>query len=396
MRLIVTFLLISLLGICNAQVKWFKGNIHTHTTNSDGKLSPDSLVKVYKNNGYDFLVITDHNFVTSISQYITPGYLLINGEEITFSRHVNGIGLSEVIKPNGFTLTDAVNAVKEQQGIAILNHPVWTPTRSYFKEIYSQPDLHHMEIHNALTESWGYHDDLTLWDSLLTNNKIIYGVASDDAHEFPHIAHGWIVVRSQELSKDSLISAIKNGNFYSSTGIELSDIRYDGKVISIESNNGDEIKFIGQNGQLLKTVEGKSADYEIDGSELYVRAEILNKNGQKAWTQPVFINNKIPAHGSGQKTPTGYNMEQNFPNPFNASTKIEYFLPVESNVKVEIYNVMGEKVETLINSREPAGKHEIFINSELLNSGFYLYQMRASSLDNKNYYSVIKKMMCIR
>lgn len=396
MKLFITYLLISILSICNAQVKWFKGNIHTHTTNSDGKLSPDSLVKVYKSNGYDFLVITDHNFVTDISQYVKPDYLLIKGEEITFSRHVNGIGLSEVVRPSGLNLADVIHAVKDQQAISILNHPIWPPTRCYFKEIYAMTDLNFMEIHNALTESWGYHDDRTLWDSLLTANKKIYGVASDDAHAFVDIAHGWIQVRTDSLTKDSILSAIKNGNFYSSTGIVLSDIRYDGKVISIESTNGDEIKFIGKNGQILKTAEGKSADYNIDGSELYVRTEITNKNGQKAWTQPVFISNKIPAGESGQKAPTSYYIEQNFPNPFNSSTKIDYFLPVESNVQVEVYNVMGERVETLINRHEQAGKHEIFINSESLNSGFYLYQMHASSIDNKVYYNVIKKMMCIK
>lgn len=394
MRLILTYLLISLFSLCSAQVKWFKGNIHTHTTNSDGKLLPDSLVNVYKSIGYDFLVITDHNFVTSIAKYVTPDFLMINGEEITFSRHVNGIGLSKVIVPNGFNLGNAIDAVKEQGGIAILNHPKW-PQISYFKDVYSQQDLNFIEIYNALTEAWGYHDDLTLWDSLLTHNKIIYGVASDDAHEFSHIAHGWVQVRSQSLSRDSILSAIKRGDFYSSNGIELSDIRYDGKSVYISSVNGDKIKFIGINGTVLKIVEDKSADYEINGSELYVRAEVTNNAGRKAWTQPIFLN-KVLSNKSDQKVPTGFNIEQNYPNPFNSSTKIRYFLPAESLVRMELYNTIGERIEILYNGHEQAGMHEIFVNSSRLKSGNYFYQMRAFTMDNKNFYSIIKKMTCIK
>ncbi|MCU7501228.1 MAG: CehA/McbA family metallohydrolase [Ignavibacteria bacterium] len=395
LRFAIIAIVLALMGTLNAQGKWFKGNTHTHTTNSDGQFSPGSIIEIYKSKNYDFLVISDHEFITPVSQYGRPDFLLINGEEISFSKHVNGIGISEVINAQGISLRMAINAVKAQHGIPILNHPVWAPTRCYFNDIYSIPELKFMEIFNTSTEPERIQEYLALWDSLLSGNKVIYGVASDDMHELVHVGHGWIQVHALSLLQDSILSAMRRGDFYSSSGIELSYIRFDGKTISISSVNGDQIKFIGMNGKVLAKTEGKSAIYQIYGDESYVRTEISNKNGQMAWTQPIFLKGQNPIE-LNPITPGEYQIQQNFPNPFNAGTIIDYSLPVESYVKVDVYNILGELVETPVNGREQSGFHEIFISSDLLKSGVYLYQIRAHSLDNKWFYHTIKKMMCIK
>ena len=61
---------------------WYKGNVHTHTTNSDGELSPKEVISLYKNKGYDFLAITDHNKLTYNQELRKEGLHLIPGEEI--------------------------------------------------------------------------------------------------------------------------------------------------------------------------------------------------------------------------------------------------------------------------------------------------------------------------
>ena len=87
-----------------------------------------------------------------------------------------------------------------------------------------------------------------------------------------------------------------------------------------------------------------------------------------------------------------FNLDQNFPNPFNPSTKISYNLVVESNVKLFIYNVLGELISTLVNKFQPSGNHNITFENRELNSGVYFYRIEAVGSDGINY-SQTKKMI---
>ena len=76
-------------------------------------------------------------------------------------------------------------------------------------------------------------------------------------------------------------------------------------------------------------------------------------------------------------SPSVYNLEQNYPNPFNPITTISYSLPKASNVKLTIYNLLGQEVTTLVNSFNQAGKHSIKFNAANLASGVYFYSIKA-------------------
>jgi len=65
---------------------WYKGNLHVHTTNSDGLISSEEVVKRYRDNGYSFLAITDHNLITDASEYSSQDFLLIKGTELDVDR----------------------------------------------------------------------------------------------------------------------------------------------------------------------------------------------------------------------------------------------------------------------------------------------------------------------
>jgi hypothetical protein len=97
------------------------------------------------------------------------------------------------------------------------------------------------------------------------------------------------MVRAPELTKNSILENIRNGNFYASTGVFLDDYQVTKKTITVVSQNGDTIKFIGKNGLVLSSVTGSKATYTIKGDENYIRAKITNASSKMAWTQPVKV-----------------------------------------------------------------------------------------------------------
>jgi len=83
-------------------------------------------------------------------------------------------------------------------------------------------------------------------------------------------------------------------------------------------------------------------------------------------------------------------LSQNYPNPFNASTTIQYTLPMQSDVTIHIYNLLGRKVETLIDKKEQAGYHQVIWQADDLSSGVYFYKIQAGD------YIETKKMVLIK
>ncbi len=77
--------------------------------------------------------------------------------------------------------------------------------------------------------------------------------------------------------------------------------------------------------------------------------------------------------------PSGFNLEQNYPNPFNPSTIIKYTLPSNGNVKLSVFDVFGQEIESLINTFQPAGTYEIVFNAGKLSSGYYFYKLTAGN-----------------
>jgi len=88
--------------------------------------------------------------------------------------------------------------------------------------------------------------------------------------------------------------------------------------------------------------------------------------------------------------PLEFKLYQNYPNPFNPSTKIKFALPKVETVTIEIYNIIGQNVKTLVNQSFPAGYHEVEFNGQNLSSGIYLYRIEAGK-DQE-----VKKMVLIK
>jgi predicted metal-dependent phosphoesterase TrpH len=124
-------------GVSNGP-HWYKGNTHTHTLNSDGDSTPNDVVTWYREHGYQFLVLTDHNFLTSIDGLnalhgADDRFLVVKGEEVTDRSgdkpiHINGLDVSTKVEPqHGDSVFDVlqrnVDAIRRASGVPHVNHP---------------------------------------------------------------------------------------------------------------------------------------------------------------------------------------------------------------------------------------------------------------------------------
>jgi hypothetical protein len=303
-----------------ARPRWFKGNTHVHTLESDGDSTPDEVTAWYKKHGYNFLVLTDHNVharVDALSRkYDEDGrFLVMRGEEVTSgfegqSVHVNGLDTKSEIGPQSGTsvleiLQKSVNAVRRQAGVPHINHPnfTWAITPEELQQVKDNK-LFEISSGHPWTNDQGGGGRPGLeaaWDSILSNGVLLYGIAVDDAHHFrggvsQDLAlpgRGWVVVRSSRLDARSILDAMERGDFYASTGVHLMDYRVRSTGIGVAVRRGEgarfRIQFIGRHGRLLKEADGDIATYDFRGDEGYVRAKVIDSNGRIAWCQPVLV-----------------------------------------------------------------------------------------------------------
>jgi hypothetical protein len=341
------------------QLHWYRGNTHTHTINSDGDSSPDTVVRWYREHDYQFLFITDHEYITDPAPLNavfggSERFLILPGQEITqwgadparSAAHVNNLFANNVIFPVGerkcegsgcgataaatVPLADTfkanIAAILAQGGIPQVNHPNyhWSVKP---EDLFDIPDGCLIEVWNGQghINNLGGTDDQGdtrpsaegYWDILLSRGKVIWAVGSDDSHIFtpsgePHIAdpgQAWVMVHAPELSPKAIENALRHGDFYASTGITLENIAFtipsprgererpaqrEGKfsITIAESKPGAArytTRFIGQDGKVLAEVTGTHPAYSIKGTEHYVRASVVDSNGNRAWTQPAFL-----------------------------------------------------------------------------------------------------------
>ncbi len=397
----------------SAPARWWKGNLHTHSFWSDGDDFPEVISKWYKDNGYHFLAISDHNILKNTEKWMPVDkqrsrdiayakyveswgnewveskkdekgrlqvrlkkldeyrpkleekgrFLLVQSEEIsarylTSPVHMNAANLQYVIQPIiGSNVVDviqknidAVLAQEKETGKPMLphiNHPnfQWAITAEelmrvrggQFFEVYNGHPMVHNQgdaRHAGCERVW---DIINTWRITKLGLPLMYGLGTDDAHHYHNIAfgksnagRGWVMVRAPVLTTEAIIRAMKRGDFYSSSGVELADIQIDSGEyrIAIRAEKGvtyttqfigtktgfDETNKPARNkageklrlthsysddvGSVLAEVSGLTPKYRFKGDEIYVRARIVSSRKHPnpaeenefatAWTQPVL------------------------------------------------------------------------------------------------------------
>ncbi|MEO6598622.1 MAG: CehA/McbA family metallohydrolase [Polyangiaceae bacterium] len=294
-----------------------KGNIHTHTTLSDGGSSPEQTIAWYRSHGYQFLALTDHNKLSSPAHYASqegPGFVLISGEEVTMTGkgrqvHVNALCTKSRIPGGNFAsaaaaLSNGIGLVRAQGGVALVNHPNFDWALSAMDVIDARDAAlleiasGHPYVHSAGDATHPSHEGL--WDIALTAGADYMGVGVDDEHHIdvssdPPATPGraWISTFGEATEEGAICNALALGHLYASTGIELRRIVVRDRTYGVEPIQPfATVVFIGQGGRELARESPRHsalATYTVRGDEVYVRARIELPDGKRAWTPAVRL-----------------------------------------------------------------------------------------------------------
>ncbi|MEA4933101.1 MAG: CehA/McbA family metallohydrolase [Lawsonibacter sp.] len=290
---------------------WLKGNLHCHTTVSDGTIAPKELAGRYVSAGYDFLSMTDHNVFVTHGELPQEQILLLTGVEhdIEYSpdkcTHVVGTGAVGKESTNYLCKRYSAAELGDQQLIdmmrkdgqfVVLAHPIWS--RMEPEDVLTLDGFHAMEIFNNGTEHLchgGYAE--SYWDMLLRHGKRIFVTASDDVHVSGDLFGGWVWVKAAQRSPQAVIDALFHGAFYASSGPVIHDFGMDEDRAYVSCSNCREIHFVTYppRGKSFFAETGASlagASHTLTGREAYVRAVCVDTEGHSAWTNPIFFDDR--------------------------------------------------------------------------------------------------------
>ncbi len=304
----------------------YKGNMHLHTTWSDGSLTAAETVEVFKEKGYHFVCISDHDIYSRTEAFDTEAFITLPGMERGGLNPVAdkdpGYHIGVIDDPasepererfehlqafptpipwegehSPQTLIDEMRA---HGNMVIFNHPEWHLTR--FEDMVKYDGFFAIEIYNHATEwSTASSYGAAYWDHALQNGKRVFGIAADDSHghnrswSIPEYGGGWVQVQADRLTRRDIVQSLKDGDFYSSTGPEIYDLRVEDGQLHIECSPCRSIMFkaFPLRGPFVGNWESgepiTAASMSIEEEMQYIRVECVDYEGRVAWSNPVFV-----------------------------------------------------------------------------------------------------------
>jgi hypothetical protein len=288
--------------------RFWRGNLHTHTTLSDGALSLSDTVAVYRDAGYDFVAITDHfrakyGFPLADTRSLrTPDFTTLLGAELHAPRtslaldwHVIAVGLPPDFPPADRGETGPLLARRARRAGAFIGMAHPAASLLTLADAESLDAAHAVEVYNAVSAWEDRGDSWHLCDVLLARGYRLTAYAADDAHFQPQDPPGcaaWVQVRSMTLEPAALLAALKAGHYYSSTGPTLEDISVTGGKVTVRCSPATRIVVTGG-------VPGKqvlSGDDLTEGTlpitrfrDGYFRVTVVDAEGHRAWSNPIWL-----------------------------------------------------------------------------------------------------------
>lgn len=282
---------------------FYKANFHTHTTCSDGCKTPREVMELYRGQGYDILAITDHRKVTIPDPAEIPeGLLLIPGIELDHmlpgqAVHILGLGMEERIVfawSKLGTPQQAVNAIRDQGGLAVLAHPAWSLNTPQF--MASLEGLCGTEIWNSVS-TLPYNGDRADSSSLLdvmaaSTGRTLPVFANDDTHFYgTEFGAGWTMVQAEAKTVPAVMAALRAGSFYATRGPELRQIEVQDSEVWVDCSPAETVVFYTAKPwseyRVVRAQPGEEmtrAHYRLTKDEGFLRVQVIDKEGRSAWS----------------------------------------------------------------------------------------------------------------
>ena len=293
---------------------WLRCALHAHTTNSDGELAPDMLVRHFDWAGYDVLAITDH-WVRTVERS-TRTLLVIPSTELNATcgsseddAHVLALGVeADPEPPDSFApLQEVVDWIREHGGLPYLAHTYWSGLRT--EQWDACEGLLGLEVWNSGCElEIGRGDSSIHWDEALERGASLQGLATDDSHH-PGYDSGfaWTMVRAAERSQEAVLEALRAGSFYGSTGATIESVEVDGNAVVVRSSPAQSVTLVSSRHRGARANAGRlgypngSTILERDSAGLitacrlekpplapFGRVVVSDTRACRAWTNPLW------------------------------------------------------------------------------------------------------------
>lgn len=296
------------LALFAAPGRFLRGNLHTHSTLSDGAESPERVAAIYREAGYDFLCLSDHFLerygfpIADTRALRRPGFTTIFGAELHAPEnsqneiwHILACGLPLDFAPLGAGEDGVALArrAREAGAFVAIAHPQWSSLTIEDGRALSGV-AHAVEIFNTGCELETARPDGTyLLDALSNEGTLLHAIACDDAHlRVPDAGQGWVMVKAKANEPDAILDALKAGRFYASCGPEFGDVRIEGEEIVVETSTVRNIAVVGRGsraenlfGEGIKTARLPLRRFRGD----WFRVVATDGNGRSAWTGPVLL-----------------------------------------------------------------------------------------------------------
>jgi hypothetical protein len=289
----------------------YRGNLHGHSTHSDGVLSAQAVVQTYADLGYDFTCLSDHLWIDDkfAATSVCDGRALDRKDFITLPSaelhcygktydqdgvwHIvaNGLPLDFACPDAKETAPDLIARAQAAGAYVSLAHPEWyTMTTDEAMQVAAADAV---EIYNhscVVTSARG--SGIAIADYLLNEGKKISFTATDDSHfELPDWGGGWVMVAAAELSQNALVAALKAGHHYASTGADFNDLQIEDGVLTVTSSPVENVVISGA-GHMAMAETGK--DMTVTQFDLvkfrsdWFRITLRDAAGKMAWSNPYY------------------------------------------------------------------------------------------------------------
>lgn len=281
--------------------RFYKGNTHCHTTMSDGKVTPEECKRIYKAAGYDFLAITDHWKVGERGEW--DGMTILSGVEYDWSFDTQVLHMVCLFKDKsdsdgigrGMGHHEVIGRVNRAGGVCVAAHPAWSLNTHDFLLSLDGVDI--SEVYNTLSDepfNGPRGNSEGILDVTAANGKLYNLVGCDDSHFYQgEQCVSCTMVQAPDNSPEALLMSLKEGRFYASQGPQVLNLERVGDEICVDTSPARRITFVSNRFWVAgRCREGDGLThevYKIQPGDRFVRVQITDDKGRKAWTSPMAV-----------------------------------------------------------------------------------------------------------